>query len=107
MLGRFGSKVTILERSNRLLKHGYEPEVGLVLQQILQEVGVDVRTNATLRRVRVVEGGVAVELEGRDEVWAERLLIATGRRPNTEGVGLEKAGVETNGHGEVLVGEDF
>jgi mercuric reductase len=105
MFSRFGTKVIILERSNRLLKHGYEPEVGLVLQRILQEESVDVRTNANVRRVRALEGGVAVELESGDEVRAERLLIATGRRPNTEGVDLEKAGVETNGHGEVVVDE--
>ncbi|MDP8950221.1 MAG: mercury(II) reductase [Actinomycetota bacterium] len=105
MFSRFGTKVTILERSNRLLKHGYEPEVGLTLQQVLQEEGVRFRTNATVRRVRAVEEGVAVELEDGDEVRAERLLVATGRRPNTEGVGLEKAGVETNGHSEVAVDE--
>ena len=103
MFSRFGTKVTILERSNRVLKHGYEPEVGLTLQEILREEGVDVRTNATVRRVRAIEEGVSIELEGGDEVRAERLLVATGRRPNTEGVGLEKAGVETNGHGEVVV----
>jgi mercuric reductase len=103
MFSRFGTKVTILERSNRVLKHGYEPEVGLTLQEILREEGVDVRTNATVRRVRAVEEGVSIELEGGDEVRAERLLVATGRRPNTDGVGLEKAGVETNGHGEVVV----
>ncbi len=105
MFSRFGSKVTILERSDRVLKHGYEPEVGLVLQRVLREEGVDVRTDANVRRVRAVEGSVAVELEGGDEVRAERLLVATGRRPNTAGVGLEKAGVETNGHGEVVVNE--
>ena len=105
MFSRFGSKVIILERSSRVLKHGYEPEVGLTLQDILREEGVDVRTNANVRRVRAVEGGVAVELEDGDEVRAERLLVATGRRPNTEGIGLEKAGVETNGRGEVVVDE--
>lgn len=105
MFSRLGTRVTILERSNRVLKHGYEPEVGLTLQEILREEGVDVRTNATVRRVRAVEVGVSVELEDGDEVRAERLLVAAGRRPNTEGVGLEKAGVETNGHGEVVVDE--
>ncbi|MDP9410742.1 MAG: mercury(II) reductase [Actinomycetota bacterium] len=105
MFSRFGSRVTIIERSDRVLKHGYEPEVGLAVQRILREEGVDVRTNANVRRVRAVEEGVSVELEGGDEVRAERLLVATGRRPNTIGVGLEKAGVETNGHGEVVVDE--
>ena len=105
MFSRFGTRVTILERSSRVLKHGYEPEVGLTLQEILREEGVDVRTNSSVRRVRAVDEGVTVELEDGDEVRAERLLVATGRRPNTAGVGLEKAGVETNGHGEVVVDE--
>ncbi len=105
MFSRFGSRVTILERSDRVLKHGYEPEVGRAVQGILREEGVDVRTNAQIRRVRRAGGGVAVEVESGEEVRAERLLVATGRRPNTQGVGLEKAGVETNGHGEVVVDE--
>ncbi len=105
MFSRFGSRVTILERSDRVLKHGYEPEVGLAVQGILREEGVDVRTEANIRRVRRAGEGVAVELESGGEIRAERLLVATGRRPNTQGIGLEKAGVETNGHGEIVVDE--
>ncbi len=105
MFSRFGSRVTILERSDRVLKHGYEPEVGLAVQGILRDEGVDVRTEANIRRVRRAGEGVAVELESGEEVRAERLLVATGRRPNTQGIGLEKAGVETNGHGEIVVDE--
>ncbi|MBA3389453.1 MAG: mercury(II) reductase [Rubrobacter sp.] len=105
MFSRFGSRVTILERSDQVLKHGYEPQVGRAVQGILREEGVDVRTDAKIRRVRRTGEGIAVELESGEEVRAERLLVATGRRPNTEGIGLEKAGVETNGQGEVLVDE--
>jgi mercuric reductase len=105
MFSRFGSRVTILERSDQVLKHGYEPQVGRAVQGILREEGVDVRTDAKIRRVRRTGEGIAVELESGEEVRAERLLVATGRRPNTEGIGLEKAGVETNGHGEVVVDE--
>ncbi|MDP8972078.1 MAG: mercury(II) reductase [Actinomycetota bacterium] len=109
MFSRFGSRVTILERSDQVLKHGYEPQVGRAVQRILRDEGVDIRTDAKIQRVRRAEGGprpgVAVELESGEEVRAERLLVATGRRPNTEGIGLEKAGVETNGHGEVVVDE--
>lgn len=105
MFSRFGSRVTILERSDQVLKHGYEPQVGRAVQRILRDEGVDIRTDAKIRRVRRVSEGVAVELESGEEVRAERLLLAIGRRPNTEGVGLEKAGVETNGHGEVVVDE--
>ncbi len=105
MFSRFGSRVTILERSDQVLKHGYEPQVGRAVQRILRDEGVEIRTDAKIRRVRRAEEGVAVELESGEEVRAERLLLATGRRPNTEGIGLEKAGVETNGHGEIVVDE--
>ncbi len=109
MFSRFGSRVTILERSDQVLKHGYEPQVGRAVQRILRDEGVEIRTDAKIRRVRRAgEGprpGVAVELESGEEVSAQRLLLATGRRPNTQGIGLEKAGVETNGHGEIVVDE--
>ncbi len=105
MFSRFGSRVTILERSDQVLKHGYEPQVGRAVQRILRDEGVDIRTDAKIRRARRTGEGVVVELESGEEVRAERLLLATGRRPNTEGIGLEKAGVETNGHGEIVVDE--
>jgi mercuric reductase len=105
MFSRFGSRVTILERSDQVLKHGYEPQVGRAVQGILREEGVDVRTDAKIRRVRHAGEGVAVELESGEEIRAERLLVSTGRRPNTESIGLEKAGVDTNGQGEIVVDE--
>ena len=105
MFARFGSRVTILERSDQVLKHGYEPEVGQTLQEILREEGVEIWTNAKAKRVSAFEAGVAVELESGDAVRAERLLLATGRRPNIGGIGLEGVGVETNGAGEIVVDE--
>ena len=105
MFSRFGSRVTMVVRSDQVLKHDYEPEVGQTLQTILQEEGVDVRTNATAKRVQAVNEGVAVELLDGSEVRAERLLLATGRRPNTHGIGLAQAGIETNGASEIVVDE--
>jgi mercuric reductase len=105
MFARFGSRVTMVVRSDQVLKRGYEPQVGRALQRILREEGVQIRTNANVRRVRTVEEGVAVELEEGGEVRAERLLLAAGRRPNTQGIDLERARVETNGRGEVVVDE--
>jgi mercuric reductase len=92
-------------RSEQVLKHGYEPQVGQTLQKILQEEGIEIRTNANIQRVRAVEEGVAVELEDGSEVRDERLLLATGRRPNTDGIDLKQAGIETNGGGEIVVDE--
>ena len=105
MFSRFGSEVTILERNDHVLKHGYEPQVGRVLQEILQDEGVKVLTGANVWRVREEGKGVLVEMQEGYQVRAERLLVATGRHPNTEGVGLEKAGVKTDGLGQVVVDE--
>ena len=107
MFSRFGSKVTILERSERLLS-AYEPEIGLALGEILQDEGVDVRTRAQASRVRRDGPGVVVtaEIAGQEqEVAAARVLVATGRRPNTSGIGLEDVGVRLDDRGAVVVDE--
>lgn len=108
MFGRFGTDVTILERNTHILKHGYEPEVGLTLQPLLQEEGLRIQTRAEVVRVRRERSEVVVtaRLAGRErEVRAERLLIATGRRPNTETIGLEQAGVQVTDRGAIVVDE--
>jgi mercuric reductase len=107
MFSRFGSKVTILERSERLLS-AYEPEIGLALGEILQDEGVDVRTRAQATRVRRNGPGVVVTaaLAGREQEFAAaRVLVATGRRPNTSGIGLEDVGVHLDNRGAVVVDE--
>jgi mercuric reductase len=106
MFHRFGTEVTILERSAQLLDHGYEPEVGLALAEIFTEEGIRVVTDASARRVR--QDGREVVTTARvggdeKEFRAERILIATGRRPNTDTIALERAGVSVNIRGEVKV----
>ena len=107
MFSRFGSKVTILERSERLLS-AYEPEIGLALGEILQDEGLDIRTGAQATHVRRNGPGVVVtaEIAGQEqEVAAARVLVATGRRPNTSGIGLEDVGVRLDDRGAVVVDE--
>ncbi len=107
MFGRFGSTVTILERSERLLS-AYEPEIGLALGEILRAEGLDVRTGARILRVRPDHAGVVVtaEIGGHErEFTAARVLVATGRQPNTTGIGLEDAGVRLDARGAVVVDE--
>jgi mercuric reductase len=73
---------------------------------VLQEEGVEVLLGARVRAVRQAGTGVAVIAEvtgGRRELCAERLLIATGRLPNTDDLGLKEAGVETDARGWVVV----
>lgn len=108
MFSRFGAEVTILERSNQLLAHGYEPETGRVIGKIFVKEGINVVTNTNVKSVRMEKGTVvatASVAEGSKEFRAEKILIATGRRPNTDKIGIEKAGVELGPNGPVLVNE--
>lgn len=105
MFHRFGSQVTILERSDRILK-GYEPEVSIAVTEALCAEGINVVTGVSVRRVLPQNGDTVIvgqkdELERRFR--AERLLLATGRAPNTDDIGLEKVSVELDEHGFVRV----
>ena len=86
---RLGAKVTLIQGGSRLLPQ-IDAEVTTILADRLREEGVDIRFDA---RATGVEGGgdapFRLELDGGDAVEAERLLIATGRRPNVDGFGLE------------------
>jgi mercuric reductase len=102
---RFGTKVTILQRSARLLPE-HEPEIADGLGRYLREEGVEIHTGVRLLRVREErdEKVVTVQIEGREsEFRAEHILVATGRTPNTEDLGLEMAGVQLDPQGFILV----
>ena len=105
---RFGSRVTLIERNPRLI-HREDQDVADGLHELFQEEGINVFTNAQLTRVEG-KSGAAVKLRARQhgsEVVLEgtHLLVATGRTPNTDGIGLELAGVETTERGYVKVDE--
>jgi mercuric reductase len=105
LFARLGTEVTILERSGRILKD-YEPEIGKALTGILREEGIRLLTRAEVRRVASNAGGVSVCAMVRDqphEIQAAKLLVATGRRPNTADLGLERAGVRLDEPGAVVV----
>jgi mercuric reductase len=108
MFGRFGTQVAILERNSRVLRHGYEPEVGLTIQRILREEGINIQTRAEVVRVSgdAREVSVTARVDGQEQTFrAARLLIATGRTPSTRNVGLEAVGVELADDGAVKVDE--
>jgi pyruvate/2-oxoglutarate dehydrogenase complex dihydrolipoamide dehydrogenase (E3) component len=105
---RFGSHVTIIERNARLA-HREDQDVTDMLHNIFREEGIEVVTSA---RITSVEGksGERVKLfavRDRSEIILEgtHLLVASGRTPNTQGIGLELAGVETTERGHVKVNE--
>lgn len=106
MFARFGTKVTIVERNSQLLAHGYEPQLGRMVGRVFAEDGISIETNATVTAVRAENDEVVVTAGGNGtgrDLRAEKLLVATGRRPNVDDIGLEAAGVTVNAGGGVDV----
>jgi pyruvate/2-oxoglutarate dehydrogenase complex dihydrolipoamide dehydrogenase (E3) component/pimeloyl-ACP methyl ester carboxylesterase len=105
---RFGSKVTVLQRSTSLLAN-QDSDVSGEIQRLLEAEGIEVLTSAEILRVSG-RSGVGVEIHFRAQ-GAERtiagtdLLVATGRIPNTEGIGLDRVGVELTAGGWVRVND--
>ena len=104
MFARLGSRVTVVARS--ALLRGYEPLLGDTLAEAFRSEGIEVLVNSRVERVSSDGGAVAVKVEtpsaGRI-IRAARLLVATGREPNTDGLDLDAAGVATDRNGFVTV----
>jgi mercuric reductase len=105
---RLGTRVTILEPSDRILP-SYEPEVGITLGEILQKEGITILTCTKAVAVRRDREGLSVQMTGGASaaVHSSHLLVATGRVPNTEGLGLEVAGVRTDQGGAIIVDDEL
>jgi mercuric reductase len=104
MFARAGVKVTIVDIVP-ILSAG-EPEISRGLAGYLRDEGLVVRESVKTKAIRKAGRGVALEIsaDGRDEiVEAEQVLVTTGRRPNTEGMGLREAGVELLPNGGIWV----
>ena len=100
-----GSKVTILQRSQQIAPEE-EPEISDLLAGYLRDEGIEIHTSAGIRSVAKAGGGVAISasIEGAEYTFtAERLLLATGRTPNTNGLRVDRAGVMTGHDGAVIV----
>lgn len=102
-----GSEVTLIQRSERLLKK-YDPEISEAITQALTEQGINLVTGATYGRVEQ-EGDIKkvhVEINGEKRIIeAEQLLVATGRKPNTESLNLHAACVDVGSRGEIVIDE--
>ncbi|MGI8749176.1 MAG: dihydrolipoyl dehydrogenase family protein [Thermoleophilaceae bacterium] len=96
-----GAQVTLIEASDRPLARE-EPFAGEQVQESLREQGVEVRCDSRVVGVRRDEDGeVAIEIEGASEVRADELLVAIGRHPHTDDLGLDTIGLEPGKYVEV------
>jgi pyruvate/2-oxoglutarate dehydrogenase complex dihydrolipoamide dehydrogenase (E3) component len=102
LYSRLGSRVTLVQNGPHLLPRN-DPEAGALLAQAFEEEGIELRLGSKATRV---EGGggshFRLELEGEAPVEAERLLVATGRKPRVEGFGLERLDVTIEKQGLVV-----
>src|SRR6476619_4833361 len=99
---RFGSKVSLIDRNDRLI-HREDDDVTKALQQISQEEDIDLVLKARIKSVSGKSGQavkIVIERDGK-QIHGSQLLVATGRAPNTGGIGLELAGVETTATGYI------
>ncbi|MEE7448476.1 mercuric reductase [Methylobacterium radiotolerans] len=103
---RFGSRVTVIEHGPRIAGRE-DPDVASALAQLLEAEGLDIRTGTQVVRVSGRSGeAVAITVRGGDGeavVAASHILVAAGRAPNTDGIGLDRAGVDLTERGVIKV----
>ncbi len=105
MYRRFGSEVTIIQRNAQLVPRE-DPDIAQAIREILEGEGIRILTDADAMQIESRGGEVAVSVTAggeTSEVVGSHLLVATGRRPNTDDLGLEAAGVETDARGYIKV----
>ncbi|NKB21051.1 MAG: FAD-containing oxidoreductase [Alphaproteobacteria bacterium] len=105
MYRRFGSRVTVVEMGPRLI--GREDEdVSDTVREILENEGVEIRTNASCISLENQDGNIVLNADcddGAEKIIGSHILLAVGRKPNTDDLGLDKAGVETDERGYITV----
>jgi pyruvate/2-oxoglutarate dehydrogenase complex dihydrolipoamide dehydrogenase (E3) component len=109
MFRRFGSEVTLVEKGPRLIQREDE-DVSQAVREILEAEGIRIRLDAKCIRAQKNGERVTVELDcegGAREVNGSHLLLAVGRVPNTHDLGLDKAGVEVNDRGYIVVDDEL
>lgn len=106
LFARLGTAVTVVEALDRLAPFA-EPEASAAIESVFDDEGIAVHTGAELTAVTREDGDVIASTRTRDgrerRLRAEQVLVATGRRAVTDGLGLAEVGVRTGGRGEVVV----
>jgi pyruvate/2-oxoglutarate dehydrogenase complex dihydrolipoamide dehydrogenase (E3) component len=105
---RFGSKVTVINRNDRLLPRE-DDDVAEAVTSLFHDEGIEVLLNATVKRISGKSGQSVKVILGQNgaekTLEGSHLLVATGRTPNTQGIGLELAGVQVTDRGYIKVNE--
>jgi dihydrolipoamide dehydrogenase len=103
---RLGAKVTILEFLDRIL-FGMDAEIAAEARKLFEKQGLEFRLRSKVTRARIKGTQCIVECEGAEPITCDRVLVAVGRSPNTEHLGLESVGIELHKKGYIPVNEHF
>ena len=109
MYRRFGSEVTVIELASRLIPRE-DADVSQAVTAFLREEGIDVRVDSKVVGVEKNRDSITVKVESAgkiSQVVGTHVLVAIGRRPNTNDLGLEKAGISTDGRGYIQVDDQL
>jgi pyruvate/2-oxoglutarate dehydrogenase complex dihydrolipoamide dehydrogenase (E3) component len=109
MYRRFGSEVTVIEMKPRLIWRE-DPDVSTAIQEIFEKEGIAIRTEAECIRFTPRKPDIAAGVNcttGEPEVLGSHVLLAVGRRPNTDSLGIEKAGIKLDQHGYIVVDDQL
>jgi pyruvate/2-oxoglutarate dehydrogenase complex dihydrolipoamide dehydrogenase (E3) component len=107
MYRRFGARVTVVEKGPRLASREDE-DVSATVREILEAEGIDVVVGADDKRISKIDNGVELTSRaGADPITGSHLLMAVGRRPNTDDLGLEAAGVQADARGYIVVDDQL
>ena len=102
---RLGAEVTVVEYLKRILP-GTDGEIARVALQLFKKQDLTFQLGAKVTGAKAKKGKATVEIEGEDPLEADRVLVAVGRRPNTDGLDLEAAGVELTDKGFIKVDDE-
>ncbi len=103
MMHEYGVDVTVVEMMNGLLP-GMERQLGTALEQCFKKRGIKVLTSVKVEALKTQGNSVAAAISGQPELAVDKVLVAIGRRPNTEALGLENIGLDTD-HGFIRVND--
>jgi dihydrolipoamide dehydrogenase len=103
---RLGAKVTVLEYADRILT-GIDADIAAEALTLFKKQGLDIHLGVKVTSARADGAGCVVECEGRDPIRCDRVLAATGRRPATDGIGLDTVDITTDRGGRIPVDDHF
>jgi pyruvate/2-oxoglutarate dehydrogenase complex dihydrolipoamide dehydrogenase (E3) component len=109
MFRRFGSEVTVVEKGSRLILHEDE-DVSAGVKEILESEGIHIRLRSECIAFEESDKGISVHVsceEGEPKAHGSHVLLAVGRTPNTDDLGLDSAGVQTDERGYILVDDQL